>query len=269
MCNLLKVSTSGYYKYLPQGLSSRDVMNIALDQEITALFKQYEGIYGYRRIYREITMHASLNRVRRRMIALGLYAVIKKKYQASPKSCVGTRYAANLLDQDLNTTAPNQKWISDITEMKVNARKLYLAVIIDLYSRKVIGWSMSNRMTAELACDALRMAMRNRGYPNGVMLHSDRGSQYTSKIYQTLLTAYGLICSMSAKGCCYDNAACESFFATLKKEHVYRNKFSSWEAAKSSIFKYIEVFYNRIRLHSSIEYLSPLQFESKQLAIAA
>lgn len=270
MCRILKVSTSGYYKYLATGMSNRDIMNQALDKEITAIFKQFNGIYGYRRIHKELTTSASLNRVRRRMQELGLYAVVKKKYKATTtKSCAGSRYAANLLDQDLHTTAPNQKWVSDITEMKIHAHKLYLSVIIDLYSRKVIGWSMSSRMPASLVCDALNMAMRNRGYPKGVIVHSDRGSQYTSDSYQRLITLYGLICSMSAKGCCYDNAACESFFATLKKEHVYRISFRDREEAKSSIFRYIEAFYNRVRLHSSIRYRSPIEFESKLLKIAA
>ena len=269
MCKLLKVSSSGYYQYLSRGISNRDVLNIALDQEIKRLFDKYEGVYGYRRIYRELTITASINRVRRRMMELNLYATPKKKYKTPTKSCSGSSYAANILDQDLHATAPNQKWVSDITQMQINSRKLYLAVIIDLYSRKVIGWSMSNRMPASLVCNALKMAMRNRGYPTGVILHSDRGSQYTSYDYQRLIASYMLIGSMSAKGCCYDNAACESFFATLKKEHVYRKRFGCYETAKSSVFKYIEAFYNRKRRHSSIGYLSPLEFEFKQLAMAA
>lgn len=269
MCRLLKVSTSGYYKYLPRGISKQAINNLILDKVIIRLYKEHQGLYGYRRIYHQLDIDASMNRVRRRMIALGLYAVTKKRYKTTTKSKNNAEYAPNILNQDFTADYPNQKWVSDITEMKIDAKKLYLALIIDLYSRKVIGWSMSNRMPASLVCDALNMAMRNRGYPKDVILHSDRGSQYTSEEYQKLITLYGLRCSMSAKGCCYDNAACESFFGTLKIELIYLKKFKDVGIAKSSIFNYIEAYYNRVRLHSSIGYMSPLEFESKQYAIAA
>ncbi len=268
MCKLFKVSTSGYYKWLPRPPSKRTISNLILDEQIKAIYIQHKGLYGYRRIYHSLTLNASMNRVRRRMITLNLYAVTKKKYKAT-RSSSNHKYAPNLLQQDFTANHANQKWISDITEMKIHGKKLYLAVIIDLYSRKVIGWSMSNRMPASLVCNALNMAMRNRNYPSEVILHSDRGSQYSSTDYQKLMKLYGLICSMSAKGCCYDNAACESFFSTLKIEHVYLSKFRDVDHAKSSIFSYIEAYYNRIRLHSSIGYNSPLEFELNQLNLAA
>ena len=274
MCKLLKVSKSGYYKWLSCPVSNQAQANLKLDKYIKVLFTKYATNYGYRRIYKELlklNIPASINRVRRRMVKLNLYAAtpVKKYKSTTNKSCTGTRYVANLLNQDLTTTAPNQKWVSDITETKVRGKKLYLAVIIDLYSRKVIGWSMNNHMRSGLIIDALNMAMNNRGYPKYVLLHSDRGSQYASYKYQRILKHYQIIQSMSATGCCYDNAACESFFATLKKELIYKVQFIDMHDAKSSIFSYIEAFYNKVRLHSSISYLAPLEFESRQLAMAA
>ena len=272
MCKLLAASTSGYYKWIHSHPSARAVSNILVDKHIKIIFSHHHKRYGYRRIYKEIiklNILVSKNRVRRRMIKLNLYAVVTKKYKTTTKSCAQSRYANNILDQDFQADYLNHKWVSDITQMKINGRKLYLAVIVDLCSRMVIGWSMSNRMTASIVIGALNMAMRNRGYPKGVILHSDRGSQYISTSYQKLITHYQLKCSMSAKGCCYDNAACESFFATLKKELIYATTFSDVQAAKNSIFQYIEAYYNRVRLHSSIDYYSPLEFELKLLNIAA
>jgi putative transposase len=274
MCKLLKVSKSGYYKWLSCPVSNQEQANLKLDKYIKVLFTKYTKDYGYRRIYKELlklNLPTSINRVRRRMVKLNLYATkpVKKYKSTTNKSCTGSRYVANLLNQDLSATAPNQKWVSDITETKVRGKKLYLAVIIDLYSRKVIGWSMNNHMRSGLIIDALNMAMNNRAYPKYVLLHSDRGSQYASYKYQQILKHYQIIQSMSATGCCYDNAACESFFATLKKELIYKVQFIDMHDAKSAIFRYIEAFYNKVRLHSSIGYLAPLEFESRQLAIAA
>ena len=164
MCKLLSASASGYYKWLPRPLSKRDISNLALDVQIKRIYKEHKGLYGYRRIYHALTITTSMNRVRKRMIVLGLYAVTKKKYKTGKKSDA-SNYAPNILQQDFTASYPNQKWVSDITEMKIHGKKLYLAVIIDLYSRKVIGWSMSNRMPASLVCHALNMAMRNRDYP--------------------------------------------------------------------------------------------------------
>jgi putative transposase len=269
MCKVLTVSSSGYYQWLKRPLSSREVSNLVLDQEIICLFKEHKSRCGYRGIHKHLTISASSSRVRRRMKALSLYAIHKRKYTKKTKQDNDFKYADNLLNLDFHADHLDQKWVSDITEMKINNRKLYLAVILDLCSRKVIGWSMSNRMTASIVCRALNMAMRNRSYPTGVILHSDRGSQYCSNDYQKLINIYKLRYSMSAKGCCYDNAACESFFATLKAELIYREVYVSVEQAKSAIFQYIEAYYNRVRLHSGIGYLSPVIFEQQCLAIAA
>jgi putative transposase len=269
MCKLLKVSSSGYYQWLRRPLSPRAVSNMVLDQEIIRLFKEHKSRCGYRGIHKHLLIDASSSRVRRRMKVLGLQAIHKRKYNKKTKQDNDYTYADNLLNQDFHADHLDQKWVSDITEIKNNNRKLYLAVVLDLCSRKVIGWSMSNRMTASIVCNALNMAMRNRAYPTGVIIHSDRGSQYCSNDYQALINQYQLKCSMSAKGCCYDNASCESFFATLKAELICRETFTSLEQAKSAIFEYIEAYYNRVRLHSGIDYLSPVIFEQQLLAIAA
>ena len=158
-------------------------------------------------------------------------------------------------------TRLDEAWVGDITYIRVGQKWLYLAVVIDLYSRKVIGWSMDKRMKAELVCDALKMALHNRNYPKGVMMHTDRGSQYCSKRYQRLIKNQALLCSMSGKGNCYDNAVCESFFHTLKVELVYQRHYETRDQAKRSIFWYIEAYYNRVRRHSSIDYKSPINFE--------
>ena len=164
----------------------------------------------------------------------------------------------------------NQTWVGDITYIRVGQHQwVYLAVVMDLYSRKVIGWVMNKRMKASLVCDALSMALANRNYPKNVIMHTDRVSQYCSKQYQTLLKQNELICSMSGKGNCYDNAVCESFFHTLKTEHVHRFNYETREQAKRSVFWYIEAYYNRIRRHSGIDYQSPINFEKRALKNAS
>ncbi len=172
----------------------------------------------------------------------------------------------NLLNQDFSAEAINQKWVGDITYLWTEEGWLYLATMIDVHSRAVIGWSMAAEMTAELACSALRMALTARGNPTGVIVHSDRGSQYCSHAYQALITAAQLRGSMSAKGNCYDNAMAESFFHSLKVEDTHGRKVSTRAEMRAIVFEYIEVFYNRTRRHSALGYISPEQFEAQQLA---
>ena len=174
--------------------------------------------------------------------------------------------ADNLLKQDFTASQPNQKWAGDITYLWTNEGWYYLAVVLDLYSRKVIGWAMSERMTAHLVCDALTMALFRRKHPKSVIVHTDRGSQYCSHDYQTLLREHGLICSMSAKGCCYDNACSESFFHSLKVEAIHGEQFETRQQIRETVFEYIEVDYNRQRMHSYLDYLSPEEFEQQKLA---
>jgi len=262
---LVQVSTSGYYDWLKRKPCRRLVENTHLDNEIAKVYWKHRGLYGYRRVYVELLASGiytgSRERIRRRMRHLGLRSVIRKKFKPTTDSHHNKPIAANLIKQKFAMCESNQAWVSDITAIRVGHKWLYLAVMIDLYSRKVIGWAMDKCMKAALVCDALKMALQNRGYPKGVIVHSDRGSQYCSNSYQKLITNYQLKCSMSGKGNCYDNAVCESFFHTLKTELVYQRQYETRNQARRSIFWYIEAYYNRIRRHSSIDYMSPVNYE--------
>lgn len=192
--------------------------------------------------------------------------IIGLPWQATTNSHHSLPVAPNLLQQDFSAERPNQKWVSDITYLATDEGWLYLAVVLDLYSRKVVGWSMSERMTATLVCDALSMAIFRRHRPRNVIVHSDRGSQYCSREHQQLLNKHGLICSMSKKGDCFDNAAMESWNHSLKVEAIHGERFVTREQAKAQVFDYIEVYYNRQRLHSTLGYLSPAEFELPKVA---
>jgi putative transposase len=196
----------------------------------------------------------------------GLRAKAAKKFKATTNSKHSLPVAPNLLQQDFTATAPNQKYVSDITYLWTDEGWLYLATVIDLYSRLVVGWAMSGRMTAQLVCDALQMALWRRRMPSGVIVHSDRGSQYCSAAYQMLIKKHCLLWSMSAKGCCYDNACAESFFHTLKVEVIHGERFATREEMRQTVFEYIEVDYNRTRRHSANGYVSPQAFEAQRVA---
>ncbi|EJF9968640.1 IS3 family transposase, partial [Vibrio parahaemolyticus] len=189
-----------------------------------------------------------------------------RKFKCTTDSKHKMPVAPNLLAQDFNATAPNQKWAGDITYLATSEGWLYLAVIIDLYSRQVIGWSMDTRMTATLVCDALSMALFRRGFPEEVIVHSDRGSQYCSKDYQDLITAYNLKQSMSRKGNCWDNTCVESFFHSMKVEAIQYEPIMTRDEMRQTVFEYIEVDYNRTRRHSALGYLSPVNFEQQNVA---
>ena len=189
-----------------------------------------------------------------------------RKFKVTTDSNHKLPVAPNLLEQDFTTTGPNQKWAGDITYLLTNEGWLYLAVIIDLYSRSVIGWSMKSRMTADLVCDALRMALWRRGFPEGVIAHSDRGSQYCSHAYRELIEKHGLRQSMSRKGNCWDNACVESFFHSLKVEAIHGEPLLNRENTRQTVFEYIEIDYNRNRRHSALDYLSPENFEKQNIA---
>jgi putative transposase len=191
----------------------------------------------------------------------GLRSKTRRKYRVTTDSNHNLPVAENLLERKFEQEAPNRAWTSDITYIWTQEGWLYLAVVLDLFSRKAVGWSMSERITRELVADALKMAVDRRLPEAGLLYHSDRGSQYTSEDFQNLLAAYGMVCSMSRKGNCWDNAVAESFFGTIKKELIFHESYRSREAARKSIFEYIEVWYNRKRRHSSLGYLSPEAFE--------
>ena len=203
------------------------------------------------------------NFVANRMRSMGLRAKAARKYKATTNSNHSLPVARNLLLQNFNATAPNEKWVSDITYIWTDEGWLYLAVVLDLYARVVVGWSMRDRMTTTLVADALKMALYRRKFPKKVIVHSDRGSQYCSREYQALLSKHNLVCSMSKKGDCYDNAAMESWNHSFKVEAVHGERFLTREEARAATFEYINVYYNRTRMHSRLGYLSPEAFEAK------
>lgn len=204
----------------------------------------------------------------RRLRVLGLRAKPKKRFVATTDSRHNLPVAPNLLARDFTANAINQKWVSDITYLWTTEGWMYLATVLDLYSRAVIGWSLQETMTAELVCNALGMALQHRGSPKDVIVHSDRGSQYCSDVYQQLIQQHQLKCSMSRKGDCWDNAVAESFFHTLKTELIYATNYQTKGETKQNVFQYLEVYYNRKRRHSSIDYQTPYEFENQLQKVA-
>ncbi|MCF7965690.1 MAG: IS3 family transposase [Methylobacter tundripaludum] len=269
MCRLLSVSRSGYYSWKNRPLSDRDQANQKLLTEIKRVFEDEKGRPGSPRISRRLQEEgkpASRHRVAKLMKDNGLRAKAAKKYKATTNSNHSLPVAPNLLEQNFTADVPDPKWVSDITYIWTEEGWLYLAVVLELYSRRVIGWAIGERMTAALVCDALVMALWRRHMPKGVIVHSDRGSQYCSAAYQKLFTQHQLVCSMSKKGDCYDNAAMESWNHSFKVEAVHGERFLTRSEAKYQVFEYIEVYYNRKRLHSKLGYVSPETFEAKKVA---
>jgi putative transposase len=266
MCKVLNVSSSGYYEWLRRPESAQDQSNRKLDDEIREVYEEHKQRYGVPRVtieLKDLGFQCSENRVARRMTKLGLKGIQAKKFKRTTDSNHDKPVAPDLIEQDFTALAPNQKWVSDLTYVWTDEGWLYLAVIMDLYSRAIIGWSMGKRMTQQLMCDALTMALFRRGFPRGVIIHSDRGSQYCSKAYQRLISVTGLRCSMGRRATCYDNAAMESFFHTLKVELIHRERYTTRQDAKGAIFEYIETYYNRKRRHSAIGYGIPMLFEQE------
>ena len=264
MCELFKVSRSGFYSFITKPLSKRQQANQELDNQIVAVYTQHKKRYGAPRIARALQARnemCSHTRVARRMKKMGLVAVAKKKFKVTTDSEHNLPVYKNILNRDFSTTSINQKWACDITYVRTQEGWLYFAVVIDLYSRAIIGWSMDKRMKKALVCDALMMALFKRKFPKNVIVHSDRGSQYCSIKYQNILKDYRLIGSMSRKGNCWDNAIAESFFHTLKVELIHECVYKSREQARLSIFQYLEVYYNKNRMHSAIDYNTPFEFE--------
>jgi len=264
MCRVLQVSRSGYYAWRKRPESAREMANQELGAEIDQIFKAKRQVYGSPRIRKELLAlgkRYSRKRIARLMRKLGLRARCRRKYKVTTQRNAAHEVAPNLLQQDFHAEHPNAKWIADITYIRTQGGWLYLAVILDLYSRRVIGWAMGPRLTQALALDALQMALKRCQPPTGLIHHSDQGSQYTSAAYLRLLKSWGIRVSMSSTGNCYDNAPAESFFGTLKNEWVHHQHYKTRSMAKTSIFDYIEVFYNRQRRHSSLDYVSPVDFE--------
>jgi len=264
MCHVFNVSRSGYYHWLNRKPGARQKRDAALKKKILEIFHEGRGLYGSPRIHRRLLKkgyRCGKKRVERLMIELGIAAKQKRKFKATTDSDHNFPVAENHLQRNFTALGPNQCWVSDITYIRTREGWLYLATIMDLYSRKIVGWAMGDRLTQDLVIKALKMATERRRPSRGLLLHSDRGSQYASHAYQRLLWRHGIICSMSRKGDCWDNAPMESFFHTLKVELVYNTTFETRSQARRSIFEYIEVFYNRTRLHSAIGYNSPEEYE--------
>lgn len=271
MCRHLKVSREGYYKWLKRSNtpSPRTDQQADTDRLVKGLFEKYKRRYGAPRITRALhKVGIKINRktVAQSMKRQGLRAKAARKFKATTNSKHNLPVYDNLLEQDFSATAPNQKYVQDITYLDTEEGWVYLAVVIDLYSRYVVGWSMNERMNASLVTDALDMALKRRANPNGVIVHSDRGSQYCSNAYRRLIKDHKLKGSMSKKGCCYDNACAESFFHSLKVELTHGETFKTRQSLREAVFEYIEVEYNNQRLHSSNDYQSPAEYEVKLAA---
>ena len=267
LCHTLEVSSSGYYDWRKRRLSPgpRALENQTLAQDIKKLHAHSRQTYGSPRIQRELRKAGrrhGRNRISRLMQKEGICGRQKGRYRVrTTDSNHDQPIAPNLLAQAPRATAPNQLWVADITYIQTKESWLYLAAILDLYSRKIVGWAMSEHIDTGLVLKALRMALLHRSPPQGLILHSDRGVQYASADYRHALTQAGLLASMSRKANCYDNASIESFWSTLKLELVFRMDFASHAQARSEIFDYIEAFYNRQRSHSALDYRSPVDFE--------
>ncbi len=269
MCRCLKVSRSGYYQWKKRPPSPRAQSQEAMANEIKRVFDDEKARAGSPRITKRLNDEGhriSRHTVAKIMRSKGWRAKAARKYKATTNSNHNLPVAPNHLAQDFEATVPDQKWVSDITYIWTDEGWLYLAVVLELYSRKVIGWAMAERMTASLVYDALTMALWRRKRPKNVIVHSDRGSQYCSAAYQALLKQHQLICSMSKKGDCYDNAAMESWNHSFKVEAIHGERLQTRADAKQHVFEYIEVYYNRKRLHSKLGYLSPEAFELKQVS---
>jgi len=265
MCRVLEVSRTGYYDWLKRPTSKQELSNRKLDTHIQAVFVEHKGRYGSPRITDELIdrgIPCSKNRVVARMKVLKLRAKAKRKYKMTTDSNHNKPIAPNLLQRDFTADRPNEKWTSDITYIWTQEGWLYLAVIMDLYSRAIIGWKIDRRMTQNLVCDALMMALWRRQFPKDVIVHSDRGSQYASDKYRQLLQKHLLLPSMSKRGDCYDNAAMESFFHSLKVELIHDEYYVTREQATQSIFEYIECYYNFKRKHSTIGYTAPMVYDN-------
>ena len=271
LCEVLDVSRSGFYAWLTRPRSRHGQMDAVIGQQIRLSFLDSDRTYGARRVWRDVLeagVACGLHRIERLMLAQALRARPRRRgLPVDRGDRSGGAIAPNLLDRQFGATASDQKWVADFTYLWTAEGWLYVAAVLDLYSRRIIGWSMQSQMTAQLVTDALMMAVWRRGRPGSVMHHSDRGSQYTSDQFQRLLAELGVTCSMSRSGNCWDNAAMESFFKSLKVERTNRKVYRTRDEAKADVFDYIERFYNGKRRHSTIGYLSPVQFEQQmQLA---
>lgn len=266
MCPVFEVSRSGYYEWLARPESAHRESDRHLAELVKRAFEKGRGSYRTRRIQQELREtgdRVSRQRIGRLLHEQGLRCKTRRKFRATTNSNHALPVAPNHLNRHFQVEQPDRAYVGDITYLATAEGWLYLAVVLDLFSRQVVGWSMAERMTADLVCNALQMACWRRRPGEGLLVHTDRGSQYASGAYQSLVQQHGFVCSMSRKANCWDNAPAESFFHTLKTELVYHCRFQTREQAKQAIFDYIEVFYNRQRKHSTLGYKTPVEFEQQ------
>jgi transposase InsO family protein len=269
MCKVLKVNRSAYYHWINNG-SILNKVDVRLNQLIKDIFYQYREVYGTRRIKKVLVQEygviVSTRKIAKSMKEVGVVVKMKRKFKVrTTDSNHNYKISPNRLQRDFGTNVPNEVYVGDITYIRTQQGWLYLAVVIDLFSRKVVGWSMGDNMETPLVNNALQMALHTRRPPQNLIWHTDRGSQYASDSHRSLLAEHDILQSMSRKGDCWDNAVSESFFHSLKTELVHHERFKTRAEANQAIFEYIEVFYNRQRLHSTNGYMSPVNYEAKML----
>jgi len=263
-CRILGVSRSGYYRWAGAGPSTRAQDDVKLTAKVRQIHSEHKGRYGSPRIHRELKelgFRVGRKRVARLMCQEGLVGRTPRRFRKTTDSRHKHRIAPNLLARNFSTDAPNQAWVGDITYVPTRDGWLYLAVLLDLFSRRVVGWSMSDRIDTELALNALQMAQMRRPILVGLIHHTDRDCRYASDDYQAALRDAGMVASMSGKADCWDNAVAESFFATLEKELLSAEPLKSRKETRIEVADYIERYYNNVRRHSYIDYVSPLEFE--------
>jgi putative transposase len=267
LCDALGVSPAGYYAWRERPASARRQRHDALLVEIRAIHAEFHARYGSPRVHAELAARGQeccVNTVAKLMRDHGIRAKTARKFRCTTDSNHGLPVAENLLDRQFDPDAPNEAWVADITSIPTREGWLYLAAVEDLYSRRVVGWSMAAHLESRLVVDALALAVARRLPGAGLLTPSDRGSQYASDHYQSLLARHGITCSMSRRADCWDNAPMESFFASLKKELVHDADFATRAEARAAIVEYIEVFYNTKRRHSSLGYVSPAEYEQTE-----
>ena len=264
MCRVLRASTSGYYDSVKRSPCPQQIRRRSIAQAAAHSYFESRRIYGHRKVHEDLIEEGIIccrETVRRIMRDIGLYSRIKRKFAVTTDSNHTLKVARNLIGRDFTSKAPNHKWAADITYIPTKMGWLYLAVVMDLFSRRIVGWAMSENIDSQLVQSAMKMAILHRQPDKSLIHHSDRGVQYASEGFQDLLDDNDIVCSMSRKGNCWDNACVESFFGSLKSEWVKGKIYESFEEGKNDIFNYIEMFYNRKRRHASLGYVSPVVYE--------
>lgn len=269
MCEILEISRSGYYAWLERPLSKRAQENQEILKLAQQSYDEHRGIGGLDKILADVRDHypkCSRNRLYRLQKQNQLYSKRKRKFKATTNSKHDLPVAENLLNQNFKTDRPAAVWVSDISYLSTDEGWLYLATVKDIFTKDIVGWSAANHMKTELCIAALQNAIKKHRPPKGLIHHSDRGVQYCSKEYQKFLKKNNMVCSMSRKGNCYDNACAETFFSTIKCEMLYHNNYKTCEEARRDIFWYIEIYYNRKRRHQALGYLTPVDFKQRYFA---